>query len=149
MLNCIGKIFTSILYTRLKNWAEQNKIFPEEQYGFRENRRAMDCIFILNTLIEKTRANHSQLFLCYVDLKKAFESIQHNLLWKKLHALGVSGQIIRVLQSMYAKAAARVKLTTSEATKSFNCQKGVRQGSGFPREISKKPYIMLAVNLRK
>ena len=106
---------------RLKNWAEQNKIFPEEHYGFRENRRAMDCIFILNTLIEKTRANHSQLFLCYVDLKKAFDSIQHNLLWKKLHALGVSGQIIRVLQSMYAKATARVKLTTSEATKSFNC----------------------------
>ena len=79
-------------------------------------------------MIEKTRANHSQLFLCYVDLKKAFDSIQHSLLWKKLHALGVSGQIIRVLQSMYAKATARVKLTTSEATKSFSCQKGVRQG---------------------
>ena len=89
MLNCIGKIFTSILNTTLKNWAEKNKIFPEEQYGFRENRRAMDCIFILNTLIEKTRANHSQLFLCYVDLKKAFDSIQYSLLWKKLHALGV------------------------------------------------------------
>ena len=42
--------------------------------------------------------------------------------------IGVSGQIIRVLQSMYAKATARVKLTTSEATKSFNCQKGIRQG---------------------
>ena len=41
---------------------------------------------------------------------------------------GVSGQIIRALQSMYAKATARVKLTTSEATKSFSCQKGVRQG---------------------
>ena len=51
----------------------------------------------MNTLIEKTRANHSQLFLCYVDLKKAFDSIQ---LWKKLHALGVSGQIIRVLYTV-------------------------------------------------
>ena len=60
--------------------------------------------------------------------QKAFDIIQHNLLWNKLHALGVSGQIIRVLQSMYAKATARVKLTTSEATKSFTCQKGVRQG---------------------
>ena len=75
----------------------------------------MDCIFILNILIEKTRANHLQLFLSYVDLKKAFDSIQHCLLWEKLHALGVSGQIIRVLQSMYAKVTARVKLTTSEA----------------------------------
>ena len=61
LLNCIGKIFPSILNTRLKDWA--GKKFPEAQYGFRENRRAMDCIFILNTLIEKTRANHSQLFL--------------------------------------------------------------------------------------
>ena len=64
----------------------------------------------------------------YKGLKKAFDSIQHNLLWKKLHALGVSGQIIRVVQSMYAKGTARVKLTMSEATKSFHCQKGVRQG---------------------
>ena len=50
-------------------------------------------------------------------LKKAFDSIQHSLLWKKLYALGVSGQLIRVLQSMYAKATERVILTTSEATK--------------------------------
>ena len=43
-------------------------------------------------------------------------------------SLGVSGQFIRVLQSMNAKATARVKLTTSETTKLFSCQKGVRQG---------------------
>ena len=103
----------------------KNNIFPEEQYGFRENRRTVDCILILNILFEKTRANHSQLFLSYVDLKKAFDSIQHCLLWEKLHALGVNGPIIRVLQSMYAKATARVKFTTYEAIESFNCQKGV------------------------
>ena len=37
----------------------------------------------------------------------------------------MSGQIIRILQSIYAKATARVKLTKYEATKSFSCQKGV------------------------
>ena len=46
----------------------------------------------------RDHADMTILFLCYVDLKKAFYSIQHNLLWKKLHALEVSGQIIRVLQ---------------------------------------------------
>ena len=38
LLKCIEKIFTSILNTELKNCAEKNNIFPEEQYGFRENR---------------------------------------------------------------------------------------------------------------
>ena len=104
----------------------KNSIFLEEQYGFRENRRTVDCIFILNTLIEKTRVNLSQLFVCSIDLKKAFDSIWKTLLWGKLHVLGVSGQIIRVLQSMYAKAT-RVKMTTYQVTKSFSCQKGVRQ----------------------
>ena len=55
MLNCIGKLFTSILNTRLKNRSGKKNIFLEEQCGFRENRRTVDCIFILNTLIEKTR----------------------------------------------------------------------------------------------
>ena len=34
LLNCIAKIFTSILHTRLSEWAEDNNVIPEEQFGF-------------------------------------------------------------------------------------------------------------------
>ena len=97
-------------------------------YGFRPNRRTTDCIFILNTLIEKTKIDNSTLFVCYVDLKKAFDNVEHTLMWVKLHSIGLSNQIIAILQSMYRKATARVKINSSQATRVFKCQKGVRQG---------------------
>ena len=52
LLNCIGKIFTSILYKRISDWEEVRNLLPEEQFGFRKYRRTTDCIFIFNTLIE-------------------------------------------------------------------------------------------------
>jgi hypothetical protein len=90
LLNTVGKIFTAILNTRLSEWAETYGILLEEQYGFRPNRRTTDCIFILNTLIEKTKIDNSTLFVCYVDLKKAFDNVEHTLMWVKLHSIGLS-----------------------------------------------------------
>ena len=52
----------------------------------------------------------------------------HDLLWSKLGTVGVSCQIIRILQSMYNKATAEVKVNSSHATGLFKCEKGVRQG---------------------
>ena len=40
--------FTSILCARLPEWAEERSLIPDSQFGFRQNRRATDCIFILN-----------------------------------------------------------------------------------------------------
>ena len=63
--------------------------------------------------------------MCFVDFKKAFDSVQHRLLWEKLHSLGISRQMIAILKSMYAKATARVKIAAQQVTAN---NKGVRQG---------------------
>ena len=128
LLNCIAKSFTSILHTRLSEWAEDNTVIPEEQYGFRKNRCATDCVFILNTLLEKSHTARVPQFVCFVDFKKAFDSVQHRLLWGKLHSLGISRQMIAIQKSMYAKATARVKIAAQQVTANFSCNKGVRQG---------------------
>ena len=98
LLNTVGKIFTAILNTRLSEWAETYGILLEEQYGFRPNRKTTYFIFILNTLIEKTKTDISTLFVCYVDLKKAFDNVEHTLMWVKLHSIGLSNQIIATVQ---------------------------------------------------
>ena len=64
---------------RLSEWVEGNNLLPKEQFGFRKNRRAVDCVYILNTVIEKARAEHSPLYICYVDLKKAFDNVYMSL----------------------------------------------------------------------
>ena len=63
LLNTVGKIFTSIVNSRLTEWAEKQLLIPESQFGFRKNRRTTDCIFIRSTLIETSRVQSSTLCL--------------------------------------------------------------------------------------
>ena len=69
-----------------------------------------------NTLVEKASCEKSTLFLCYVDFRKAFDSVDCYRLWKKLVQLGINQQ---TLQSMYSKAMSRVKLSNHEVTDQF------------------------------
>ena len=61
LLNVMGKLFTAILCDRITQWAIARQLLPEIQFGFRKNRRTTDCIFIVNTLIERASCEKSTL----------------------------------------------------------------------------------------
>ena len=63
-----------------------------------------------------------------MDFSKAYDNVNHNLLWNELVALGISQQCLKVIKSMYLQAVSRVRVSRCESTESFPCQKGVRQG---------------------
>ena len=58
--------------------------YAKTQFGFRENHRTSDSLFVLKTLINKyVHKNKIKLFVCFVDLQKAFDSVWRNgLLFK-------------------------------------------------------------------
>ena len=128
LLNCMGRIFNAVLKNRLTEWAERTEMLPESQFGFRKNRRTTDCIFILNALIEQAKISKINLFIYFVDFRKAFDSVDHSSLWNRLISLGISQQMLQILQSMYTKAASRIKVSGNQCTVAFPCQKGIRQG---------------------
>ena len=84
------------------DWAEERSLIPESQFGFRKNRSTIDCLFILNTGIELALSQKkTALAMCaFVVFKKAFDSINHTLLWSCLSSIGVSQRILAVLQSI-------------------------------------------------
>ena len=122
-----ARTYGEILIYRLTDWAEDNSYLPESQFGFRTNRRTIDCIFILNAMIENSLNNRKSLYVCYVDFKKAFDNINHRLLWKKLVNMKISQQMLEMLQSIYSNAKSCLKLTSNSVSDLFPCQKGVRQ----------------------
>ena len=63
LLNVMGKLFTTILNQRLTSWAYDMGHLPECQFGFRTDRRTTDCLFILNTLIEKSLSEKNSFSL--------------------------------------------------------------------------------------
>ena len=113
LLNCMGKIFNAVLKNRLTEWAERTEILPESQFGFRKN---------------KAKISKTNIFICFVDFRKAFDSVDHSSLWNRLISLGISQQMLQILQSMYSKADSRIKVSGNQCTVAFPCQKGVRQG---------------------
>lgn len=83
--SCLGKLFTSLLQKRLTDYLEINKLISFNQGGFRSGYRTTDHIFILKTLINKyLHKLKSKLYVCFVDFKKAFDSIDRNALFQKM-----------------------------------------------------------------
>ena len=62
-----------------------------------------------------------------MDFQKAFDSVSHHLLWKKLKSLGLNCQILKLLVNMYKKAKAVLRIN-GILSNTINCNKGVRQG---------------------
>lgn len=105
LMNCICKIFTYIINNRLITYAESASILPESQNGFRRGRSCMDNIFVLNSIINNNlRLPKRKVYALFIDFKKAFDSVSHELLWQELFSKGVSSKIIRIIRNLYKNA---------------------------------------------
>ena len=75
-----SKVFSSVILQRIKKRTEE--ILSEAQAGFRVGRGTVDQIFTLRQLAEKYEEYGKNLFVCYVDFRKAFDSVWRKGLWK-------------------------------------------------------------------
>ena len=116
----MGALFTSVICDRISTWAEEEGLVSEAQFGF----RTTDAIFILNTAIQSRKKRGKQLYTCFVYFSKAFDTVDHRLLWSKLASYGLSSTMLNILQSVYGQASSRVTLNSEE----FLYRNGVRQG---------------------
>ena len=91
LVSCFSKIFTGILNNRLKNWAKNNSIISDSQFGFRKGRSTTDACFVLNAIIQKILNEKGRLYCAFVDFKKAFDSVYLNGLWLSCINLVLTG----------------------------------------------------------
>ena len=127
LLSTLGKLFTRILNNRLNNWAEEYGIYIEAQAGFRKHMSTVDNIFVLNSLITHCINNNEYLYCCFVDFTKAFDYVERDILWYKLIKIGVRGQMLDIIKSMYNTVKSKVK-SNNNVSEAFSCKIGVRQG---------------------
>ena len=128
LTSVFSKLFSSIINKRLTNWAEENEILSDSQYGFRKDRSTVDCIFILNSLIDRVvNYEKNRLYCCFIDFKKAFDMVYRNGIFVKLVRYGCSCKIIKIVQSIYSTVCTCVRSNGiySDFFESFS---GVKQG---------------------
>ena len=124
---CVAKIYSSILNKRLQKYLETNNILVEEQNGFRVGRSCIDHIYVMCTVLRNRKLLGQDTFLCFIDYKKAFDSVDRNLLLYKLSNIGVHGHMYQAISSLYSNPKSRVILNDYE-TDYFDCPVGVKQG---------------------
>ena len=76
-----------ILQARLQQY--MNDELPDVQAGFRKGRGARDQIDNICWIIEKAREFQKNIDFCFIDYAKAFDSVDHNKLWKILKEMGI------------------------------------------------------------
>ena len=83
LLSCMGKLFTRIINNRLQSFSESHDKITQCQAGFRKSFSTIDHIFALNTLINLAQNKRKKLFCCFIDLKRAFDTIWRDGLFHK------------------------------------------------------------------
>ena len=99
---------------------------PHVQAGFRKGRGTRDQIANICWIIKKARVPENIYFL-FIDYTKAFDCVDHNILWKILKEMEIPDHLTCLLRNLYAGQEAIVR-TGHRTTDWFQIWKGVRQG---------------------
>ena len=114
-----------ILQARLQQYV--NCELPDVQAGFRKGRGTRDQIANIRWITEKAREFQKNIYFCFIDYAKAFDSVDHNKLWKILREMGIPDHLTCLLRNLYACQEATVR--TGHGTMDwFQIGKGVHQG---------------------
>ena len=96
-----GKVLLKVVAGRLSAYCEAKRLLPEEQCGFRPDRSTTDMMFVLRRLQEVGRKAGVSLHMCFVDIQKAYDTVDRTLLWQVLTCIGVPPQTITVSRAIH------------------------------------------------
>ena len=82
LISHASKVMLKILQARLQQYV--NRELPNVQAGFRKGRGTRDQIANILWVMEKAREFQKNIYFCFTDYAKAFDSVDHNKLWKIL-----------------------------------------------------------------
>ena len=116
-----------ILQARLQQY--MNRGLPDVQAGFTKGRGTRDQIANILWIIEKAREFQKNIYFCFTDYAKAFDSVDHNKLWKILQEMGIPDHLTCLLRNLYAGQEATVR-----------SRPGTMAGSKFAKEYVKAVY---------
>ena len=107
-------------------------VFPDHTHLlFRHGSQTSDHIFKLKTLISKYLHNSKKFYVCFTDLRKAFDSVLHPALFIKLVPCGLGGNFLSVLRAIYSQIDLQVICNSRGLTEVFQSQLGIFQGDNL------------------
>ena len=114
--------------SRLSNYCEAEEILSEEQCGFRPARSTVSMLLVVRRLQELGLARRIPLYMCFIDLRKAYDSVDRELLWVVIARFGIPEKMLTVIRQFHEGMRTRVCMDDGGHSEWFDVTQGLRQG---------------------
>ena len=128
ILSCISKLIEKLTYNRLIKYIENRSILHSNQFGFRSAHSTVHAITAIHEKILENVDNSKHTISIYLDLSKAFDSVNHSILLNKLEHYGIRGTALDFFQS-YLTNRQQFTIVNGEKSDLLTVICGVPQGS--------------------
>ena len=95
LISHASKVMLKILQARLQQYVSQE--LPDVQAGFRKGRGTRDQNANIHWIIQKAKECQKNIYFCFIDYAKAFDYVDHNILWKILKETGIPDHLACLL----------------------------------------------------
>ena len=124
----ILKGLSKLMHNRLDDFCEKKQKYKETQNGFRRNRSRQELILIVRILQTSHQEKNLPLYMGFVDIMKAYDSVQQELLWKILKQIGLPPRFIKMTKLIYNSIECKVKIG-GKYSEPFRVLTGLLQGN--------------------
>ena len=97
LLPLISKIFERCLYNRLVSFISKFNLLTTQQFGFQKKKCTLDAIVCLTEKIYQSLNQKNYNVNVFIDYRKAFDSVNHDISLRKLEAYGIRGVVLKLL----------------------------------------------------
>jgi len=130
VLSVFSKIFESLLYKPLYDFIETNGILTDSQYGFRKGRSTEMALIKIKENILRSFAEGNYVTGLFFDIRKAFDSLDHELLLVKLEHYGIRNGALKLIGN-YLSHRKQYVVVNNFASAMTQIKQGVPQGSNL------------------
>lgn len=128
LISTFAKIFEKLIYSRLYSFFEKSNILSNMQFGFLKGKSTSDAIATLTEYVYSSLDESLPCLTVFLDLTKAFDTVNHKLLLKKLKRYGIRGIPLTLLKSYINNRKQQVKIN-NRLSKEGTLSCGVPQGT--------------------
>ena len=106
LMSIAAQVYNRILLNRIR--APIDALLRKNQAGFRTGRSCIQQIHILRRIMDGAFSNDIPLFITFIDFKKAFDSIDRDMMFAILLHYGIPPEIVKAIRVLYDKSSSRV-----------------------------------------
>ena len=125
LMSHILKLFLKIVHGRIYRKCEQS--MGDTQFGFRNGFGTREALFGIQVLAQRCRDVNVDVFACFIDYEKAFDTVNHEKFIDILSELGLDERDIRIIANLYWNQTATIRVE-GEISEEVRILQGVRQG---------------------